>query len=188
LHTSGIHSGFFGTGEVGGAQAEAVCVPQGGRNTRRPAAGRRRRVAAVAAHAFGRDGDGPSRRLRGSSSWAAIPAESHSQKRSTARAVERVRALTDGYGVHSVLERVGLAQAMQTAIEITRPGGAVGRPGDPQEETMRASRPAFYNNVSVGGGHRRRRYGRGLRGMGVVGLTVFLARMYALPWLIVSDE
>ena len=70
-----------------------------------------------------------------------------------------MRALTDGYGVHSVLERVGLAQAMQTAIEITRPGGAVGRPGDPQEETMRASRPAFCNNVSVGGGRRRRRYG-----------------------------
>jgi len=53
---------------------------------------------------------------------------------------------------------------------------------------MRASRPAFYNHVSVGGGRRRRRYGRGLRGTGVVGLTVFLPRMYALPWLRVSDE
>jgi threonine dehydrogenase-like Zn-dependent dehydrogenase len=28
LHTSCIHGGFFGTGEVGGAQAEAVRVPQ----------------------------------------------------------------------------------------------------------------------------------------------------------------
>src|SRR2546421_6527863 len=28
LHTSCIHGGFFGTDEVDGAQAEAVCVPQ----------------------------------------------------------------------------------------------------------------------------------------------------------------
>jgi len=66
---------------------------------------------------------------------------------------------------------------------------AFDRPGDPQEETLRASRPAFYNNVSVGGDRRHRWYDRGLRGMGLVGcLTVFLARMYALPRLIVSDE
>src|SRR5437764_370463 len=67
-------------------------------------------------------------------------------------AVERVRALTDGFGVHSVLECVGLEQSELTAIEITRPGGAVGRVGVPQEEAMPASQPAFYNNVSVSGG------------------------------------
>jgi threonine dehydrogenase-like Zn-dependent dehydrogenase len=44
-------------------------------------------------------------------------------------AVERVRELTDGYGVHSVLECVGLEQSKLTAIEIARPGGAVGRVG-----------------------------------------------------------
>jgi threonine dehydrogenase-like Zn-dependent dehydrogenase len=67
-------------------------------------------------------------------------------------AVERVRKLTGGYGVHSVLECVGLTQAMQTAIEIARPGGAVGRVGVPQGETMPASESAFYNNVTVSGG------------------------------------
>lgn len=67
-------------------------------------------------------------------------------------AVERVRELTGGYGVHSVLECVGLEQAVNTAISIARPGGAVGRVGVPQEQTIPGSEPAFYNNVSVGGG------------------------------------
>jgi threonine dehydrogenase-like Zn-dependent dehydrogenase len=67
-------------------------------------------------------------------------------------AVERVRELTDGFGVHSVLECVGLDQSMQTAIEIARPGGAVGRVGVPQDDVMPASRPAFFDNVTVGGG------------------------------------
>ncbi len=67
-------------------------------------------------------------------------------------AVERVRELTDGFGVHSVLECVGLEQSMLTALSIARPGGAVGRVGVPQEETMPASRPAFYKNVTVSGG------------------------------------
>src|SRR5437868_3189913 len=67
-------------------------------------------------------------------------------------AVERVRELTGGLGVHSVLECVGLEQSMLTAIGIARPGGAVGRVGVPQNEAMPASRPAFYNNVTVSGG------------------------------------
>jgi threonine dehydrogenase-like Zn-dependent dehydrogenase len=67
-------------------------------------------------------------------------------------AVERVRELTDEFGVHSVLECVGLEDSELTAIEITRPGGAVGRVGVPQDETMPASQPAFYNNISVSGG------------------------------------
>jgi threonine dehydrogenase-like Zn-dependent dehydrogenase len=67
-------------------------------------------------------------------------------------AVERVRELTGGFGVHSVLECVGLEQSMLTAISIARPGGAVGRVGVPQDETMPASQPAFYNNVTVSGG------------------------------------
>src|ERR671937_457267 len=67
-------------------------------------------------------------------------------------AIERVRELTDGFGVHSVLECVGLEQSELTVIEIARPGGAVGRVGVPQDETMPASRPAFYNNISVSGG------------------------------------
>ncbi|HEX2136341.1 MAG TPA: zinc-dependent alcohol dehydrogenase family protein [Microvirga sp.] len=67
-------------------------------------------------------------------------------------AVERVREITGGFGAHSVLECVGYAQAMETAIGIARPGGAVGRVGVPQDETIPASLPAFFGNVTVGGG------------------------------------
>jgi threonine dehydrogenase-like Zn-dependent dehydrogenase len=67
-------------------------------------------------------------------------------------AVERVQELTGGFGAHSVLECVGLEQSERTAIEIARPGGAVGRVGVPQAEKLPASQPAFYSNVTVGGG------------------------------------
>src|SRR5215212_2239464 len=67
-------------------------------------------------------------------------------------AVEHVRELTGGFGAHSVLECVGLEQSTLTAIAIARPGGAVGRVGVPQDETMPEALPAFYNNVTVGGG------------------------------------
>jgi threonine dehydrogenase-like Zn-dependent dehydrogenase len=39
--------------------------------------------------------------------------------------VARVRELTGGVGVHSVLKCVGHGQAMETAIGVARPGGAV---------------------------------------------------------------
>jgi hypothetical protein len=67
-------------------------------------------------------------------------------------AVERVRELTGGFGAHSVLECVGLADSIETAISIARPGGAVGRVGVPQDDAMPGSRTAFYRNVTVGGG------------------------------------
>jgi hypothetical protein len=41
---------------------------------------------------------------------------------------------------------------MLTALSIARPGGAVGRVGVPQDETMPASQTAFYDNVTVSGG------------------------------------
>jgi len=69
-----------------------------------------------------------------------------------AEASERVLELTGGHGVHSVLECVGLGQAMQTSIEIARPGGAVGRVGVPQDATMPASQTSFFRNVTVSGG------------------------------------
>ena len=69
-----------------------------------------------------------------------------------AEATERVLELTGGRGVHSVLECVGLGQAMQTSIEIARPGGAVGRVGVPQDATMPASQASFFRNVTVSGG------------------------------------
>lgn len=67
-------------------------------------------------------------------------------------AIERVRKLTGGFGAHSVLECVGLGASMQTAIGIARPGGAIGRVGVPQDETIPASLPAFFANVTIGGG------------------------------------
>ena len=63
-----------------------------------------------------------------------------------------MRELTGGFGVHSVLECVGLEQSMLTAVGVARPGGAVGRVGVPQAATMPASQPAFYGNVTVSGG------------------------------------
>lgn len=67
-------------------------------------------------------------------------------------AIERVRELTGGHGVHAVLECVGLAQAMDTAVGIARAGGAIGRVGVPQDAAMPGSQTAFYHNVTVGGG------------------------------------
>jgi threonine dehydrogenase-like Zn-dependent dehydrogenase len=67
-------------------------------------------------------------------------------------AVERVRDLTGGFGVHAVLECVGLGQSIRVALSIARPGGAVGRVGVPQDEMMPASQTAFYNNVTIAGG------------------------------------
>src|SRR6187431_1860720 len=67
-------------------------------------------------------------------------------------AIERVRELTGGLGAHSVLECVGHGEAMKTAIGIARAGGAVGRVGVPQEETMPSSIPAFFGNITIAGG------------------------------------
>jgi threonine dehydrogenase-like Zn-dependent dehydrogenase len=67
-------------------------------------------------------------------------------------AVERVRELTGGFGAHSVLECVGLDEAVETAIEIARPGGAVGRVGVPQHQAIPGAEPSFFHNVTIGGG------------------------------------
>src|SRR4051794_22115207 len=69
-----------------------------------------------------------------------------------AEAIERVKELTGGYGVHSVLECVGTEDATLTAVEIARPGGAVGRVGVPHYEAIPAAQPSFYKNVTIGGG------------------------------------
>src|SRR6266536_2879725 len=192
LHTSCIHGGFFGTGEVGGAQAEALRVPQAdgtlvvlpvGKDdalmsslltlsdvmgTGHHAAvtanvGPRKTVAVVGDGAVGLCGVIAARRL---GAEQILILGRHPDRIALAKefgatdvvsergdeAIERVRELTGGFGVHSVLECVGLEQSMLTAIGIARPGGAVGRVGVPQDETMPASQPAFYNNVTVSGG------------------------------------
>jgi threonine dehydrogenase-like Zn-dependent dehydrogenase len=192
LHTACIHGGFFGTGEIGGAQAEAVRVPQAdGTLVPLPVAedadlmpslltlsdvlGTGHHAAVVAGVAPGKTaavvGDGAVG-LCGVIAAHRLGAEQiiilgrHPERTELARefgatdvvpergdeAVERVRELTDGYGVHSVLECVGLEQSTLTAINIARPGGAVGRVGVPQDETMPGSQTAFYPNVTIGGG------------------------------------
>jgi threonine dehydrogenase-like Zn-dependent dehydrogenase len=67
-------------------------------------------------------------------------------------AVERVQDLTDGLGAHSVLECVGLEQSTLTALHIARPGGAVGRVGLPQEDSVPDAIATFFKNVTIGGG------------------------------------
>jgi len=67
-------------------------------------------------------------------------------------AIEKVRELTKGVGAHSVLECVGLEESMRTALSIARPGGAVGRVGVPQDESIPASDDSFFKNVTISGG------------------------------------
>ncbi len=67
-------------------------------------------------------------------------------------AIARVMELTGGFGAHSVLECVGTDQAMTTAVGIARPGGAIGRVGVPHYQAIPGSEPAFYKNITVGGG------------------------------------
>src|SRR5438128_888453 len=69
-----------------------------------------------------------------------------------AEAIARVRELTGGFGVHSVLECVGASDAMLTAVNIARAGGAVGRVGVPHYAATPGSEPAFYGNIGINGG------------------------------------
>src|SRR5438552_5396392 len=67
-------------------------------------------------------------------------------------AVERVRELTGGFGAHSVLECVGYAESTITALNIARPGGAVGRVGVPQQEEIPTTTANFFDNISIAAG------------------------------------
>jgi threonine dehydrogenase-like Zn-dependent dehydrogenase len=67
-------------------------------------------------------------------------------------AIEKVLDLTKGRGAHSVLECVGLEESMLTAISIARPGGAIGRVGVPQNESIPGGKQSFYKNVMISGG------------------------------------
>ena len=192
LHTSCVHGGFFGTGEVDGAQAEALCVPQadgtlfalpvGEDDALMPSlltlsdvmcTGHHAAVAAKVApgKTVAVVGDGAVG-LCGVIAAKRLGAEQiiilgrHADRTALAQrfgatevvsergeeAVERVRELTAGRGAHSVLECVGLAQSLRTAIAIARPGGAVGRVGVPQDDTIPAAQLAFYDNITIGGG------------------------------------
>jgi hypothetical protein len=66
--------------------------------------------------------------------------------------IARVKELTGGFGVQSVLECVGTGQAMDTSMGIVRRGGAVGRVGVPHYEAINGAQQMFYDNVIVAGG------------------------------------
>jgi threonine dehydrogenase-like Zn-dependent dehydrogenase len=67
-------------------------------------------------------------------------------------AVERVRELTDGLGVHAALECVGFGESTRTSLRIVRPGGAVARVGVPQEDTIPEASSSFFANITISGG------------------------------------
>ena len=67
-------------------------------------------------------------------------------------AVQRVRELTGGFGAHAVLECVGYEESLGTALRITRPGGAVGRVGVPQADSLPGAQATFSKNITVSGG------------------------------------
>jgi threonine dehydrogenase-like Zn-dependent dehydrogenase len=192
VHTSCVHGGFFGSPEPGGAQAEALRVPQadgtlvvlpvGPDDVLMPSlltlsdvmgtghhaavaarVGLGRAVAVIGDGAVGLCGVIAARRLGAERivilgrrpDRIALAKEFGATDVVSERgeaAVERVRELTGGSGVHSVLECVGTDQAMGTAIGIVRPGGAVGRVGVPHYETTAAWEASFYGNVTIGGG------------------------------------
>jgi threonine dehydrogenase-like Zn-dependent dehydrogenase len=193
LNTSCVHGGFFGNGgEAGGAQAEALRIPQAdgtlyalpvgeddalmpalltlsdvmGTGHHAAVTARVRpghRVAVVGDGAVGLCGVIAAKRL---GAEQIIILGRHEQRIALAKdfgatdvvsergdeGSARVRELTQGFGAHSVLECVGSAQAMETALGIVRPGGAIGRVGVPHYGPIDLSTLPFYHNVIVAGG------------------------------------
>ena len=67
-------------------------------------------------------------------------------------ATAKVRELTGGDGCHSVLECVGMEDAIVTAIKIARSGGSVGRVGVSQVPSIPLSMESFRRNITISGG------------------------------------
>ncbi|HKT31310.1 MAG TPA: zinc-dependent alcohol dehydrogenase family protein [Gammaproteobacteria bacterium] len=193
LQTACVHGGFFGTGgEVGGAQAEALRIPQadgtlftlpvGEDDALMPSlltlsdvmgtghhaavvarVGRGKKAAVIGDGAVGLCGVIAAKRL---GAEQIIILGRHPDRVALAKqfgatdvvsergdeAIERMRELTSGFGVHSVLECVGTGEAMQTAMGIVRAGGAIGRVGVPHYDVVPQAQPMFYRNIIVGGG------------------------------------
>jgi zinc-binding dehydrogenase len=63
----------------------------------------------------------------------------------------RIKDLTNGIGVDSVLECVGTQESMMQAIRCTRPGGAIGYVGVPHGVEF-AGEKLFYTHVHLHGG------------------------------------
>lgn len=194
IQTSCLHGGFFGSGmaDGGGAQAEALRIPQAdgtlyplpvgeddvlmpslltlsdvmGTGHHAAVSARVRPgkpVAVIGDGAVGLCGVLAARRL---GAEQIIVLGRHAERLAIARefgatevvsergeeAVERVRELTGGFGAFSVLECVGSQQAIDTALGIARPGGAIGRVGVPHYGAIDTSADVFFNNVHIAGG------------------------------------
>ncbi|GAA5026361.1 alcohol dehydrogenase catalytic domain-containing protein [Microbacterium fluvii] len=67
-------------------------------------------------------------------------------------AVARVRELTDGDGVHAVLEAVGYPDAYETALGVVRAGGVISRVGVPQYTDGDIGRRLWWPNATLTGG------------------------------------
>jgi threonine dehydrogenase-like Zn-dependent dehydrogenase len=68
-----------------------------------------------------------------------------------AEAIEEALQLTQG-GAPSVLECVGTAESLATAIALARPGGHIGYVGVPHHAEPLDLQPMFLKNVSLTGG------------------------------------
>jgi threonine dehydrogenase-like Zn-dependent dehydrogenase len=192
LHSSCLHGGRYGSGNVDGGQGEAVRVPQAdgtlvvlpvGRDdalmpslltlTDVMATGHHAAVSAqispgkiaavVGDGAVGLCGVIAARRLGAEqiillgrhpdriALATAFGATDIVTERGEA-AVERVRELTGGFGAHAVLECVGHGESTRTALDIARPGGAVGRVGVPQEDSIPEAGSTLFRNITISGG------------------------------------
>jgi threonine dehydrogenase-like Zn-dependent dehydrogenase len=191
INTACPSGGFFGSPEVGGAQAEALRIPQADGTlypidvhpddalmpsllTLSDVMGTGHHAAVTARVAPGKTaaviGDGAVG-LCGVIAAKRIGAERiivmgrHRSRLSLARefgatdevtergeeAIAKVRELTGGFGAPAILECVGSEQAMDTALGIVRPGGAIGRVGVPHYAPIDGN-STFYRNIIIAGG------------------------------------
>jgi threonine dehydrogenase-like Zn-dependent dehydrogenase len=191
IQTACPHGGFFGSWEVGGAQAEALRVPQAdgtlfpidvhqddalmpglltlsdvmGTGHHAAVTSRVRpgtTAAVIGDGAVGLCGVIAAKRL---GAERIIAMGRHESRLALARdfgatdavtergeeAIAKVREMTGGFGAHSVLECVGSAQAMETALGIVRPGGAIGRVGVPHYAPIDGN-GTFFQNIIIAGG------------------------------------
>jgi len=66
--------------------------------------------------------------------------------------VERVRELTGSDGTNTVLECVGLLNAVETAFAVVRDGGVISRVGAPQYTAIPMDFTVFRRNITLTGG------------------------------------
>jgi hypothetical protein len=125
LHTSCVHGGWWGGTEHDGGQGEAVRVPLAdGTLVPLPVGEDHQLMPSLLTLSD----------VMGTGHHAALAA--------------RVRP----GNTHSVLECVGHGQATLTSLGVARAGGAVGRVGVPQLETIPAATSTFFANITIAGG------------------------------------